>query len=179
MFDAAKKYVDSGFRHKWDQYFKVYSGQRVIRNYEGVADPVIRESHTIIETIVANIASGEPAFSFVQTNEEQSQDTSVLNGMLEYDMRQNKMGLVTQEWVREMLLYGTSILHVSWRDGRPCVENIPLRDFFVSPTATDLDSARYAGHVYLIDKEEAERELIYDDEKNEMIPRYKNLEKVG
>lgn len=179
MFDVAKKYQDSGFRTRWDQYFKVYSGQRVIRNYEGIADPVIRESHTIIETLVANIASGEPTFSFVQTNEEQSKDTEVLNGMLDYDMKKNQMGLVTQEWVREMLLYGTATLHISWRDGRPCVENIPIRDFFVDPTATKLENARYAGHVYLIDKEVLKSEMIYDDEKNEMVARYMNLEKIG
>src|SRR4051812_12748111 len=60
MFDDTKTYVNSGHRTNWDNYFKVYKGVRVIRNYEGVSDPVIRESHTIIETLVANIAGGNP-----------------------------------------------------------------------------------------------------------------------
>lgn len=168
LFDDAKKYVDSGLRTKWDNYFKVYKGQRVIRNYEGISDPVIRESHTIIETLVANIAGGAPKFHFVKTTEEQTDDTEVLNGMLDFYMVYNQMGLKNQEWVRDMLLYGTGILHVSWVDGKPFIENIPLRDFFVDPTATGMvqtiNPARYAGYQYLADKRVLERQLIFDPE---------------
>lgn len=183
MFDDAKKYVDSGLRTKWDNYFRVYKGQRVIRNYEGISDPVVRESHTIIETLVANIAGGTPKFHFVKTNEEQTDDVDVLNGMLDYYIVYNQMGLKNQEWVRDMLLYGTGVLYVTWRDGRPCIENIPLRDFFVDPTSTGMiqtiNPARYAGYVYLADKEVLSRQMVYDSEEDKMVPRYKNLEKIG
>lgn len=190
MFDDAKKYVDTGLRTKWDNYFKVYKGQRVIRNYEGIADPVVRESHTIIETLVANIAGGAPKFHFVKTNEEQSDDTDVLNGLLDFYMIYNQMGLKNQEWVRDMLLYGTGILYVSWEKGKPKIENIPLRDFFVDPTSTGMintvNPARYAGYQYLADKTVLERQEIYDAEadgengkKGAFVKRYKNLDKVG
>lgn len=176
MFDDAKKYVDTGHRTNWDNYFKVYKGKRVIRNYEGIADPVIRESHTIIETLVSNIASGDPKFSFVVTNEEQSKDTEILNEMLRYYMLCNQMGLKNQEWVRDMLIYGTGILHVSWRDGKPYIENIPLRDFFVDPTSTGMvqtvNPARYAGYEYLASKKDLESQEIYDAEKKEWVKRY-------
>ena len=189
-------------RLRWDNYFKVYKGQRVVRNYDGIADPVIRESHTIIETLVANIAGGAPKFHFVKTNEEQTDDVEVLNGMLDFYMIYNQMGLKNQEWVRDMLLYGTGILHVTWVDGRPLIENIPLRDFFVDPTATGMvqtiNPARYAGYQYLADKRVLERQMIFDpnatpDNKDEdgdtldgepvkqgaWVPRYKNLDQVG
>jgi hypothetical protein len=176
MFEDAKKYTDNGLRKDWDKYFKVYKGKRVIRNYEGIADISIRESHTIIETLVSNIASGYPKFSFVVTNEEQSKDTEVLNEMLNYYMICNQMGLKNQEWVREMLLYGTAILGVEWRDGEPFIFNVPLRDFFVDPTSTGLvqtlNPARYAGYEYLADKKELEKEKIYDAQKNEWVSRY-------
>ena len=203
MFDDAKKYVDSGLRVQWDNYFKVYKGKRVIRNYEGIADPVIRESHTIIETLVANIAGGAPSFHFVKTNEEQTDDTEVLNGMLDFYMVYNQMGLKNQEWVRDMLLYGTGILHVYWADGKPVIENIPLRDFFVDPTSTGMvqtiNPARYAGYQYLADKEVLDRMMVFDPEaepdqkdadgekletdepikKGAWVKRYKNLDKIG
>jgi len=204
MFDDAKKYVDTGLRTKWDNYFKVYKGKRVIRNYEGVADPVIRESHTIIETLVANIAGGAPKFHFVKTNEEQSDDTEVLNGLLDFYMIYNQMGLKNQEWVRDMLLYGTGILYVAWEDGKPKIENIPLRNFFVDPTSTGMvqtiNPARYAGYQYLADKIVLERATIFDAEatpngkaedldpvssdaerpqKGAWVPRYKNLDIIG
>lgn len=183
LFDDAKKYVDSGFRVRWDNYFRVYRGQRVVRNYEGIADPVIRESHTIIETLVSNIAGGAPRFKFVKTNEEQTDDVEVLNGLLDYYMICNGMGLKNQEWVRDMLLYGTGIIHVSWKDGKPFIENIPLRDFFVDPTATGMvqtiNPARYAGYQYLADKETLKRERIYDAEQKKWVDRYENLDDIG
>lgn len=183
FYDDAKKYSSNGLRKWWDKYFRVYKGQRVLRNYEGIADPVIREAHTIIETLVANIAGGNPKFHFVQTNEEQSSDTEILNEMLDYYMICNQMGLKNQEWVRDMLLYGTGILGVEWRKGKPFIFNIPLRDFFVDPTSTGMvqtiNPARYAGYEYLQDKEVLEREEIYDATEKKWVKRYKNLAKIG
>lgn len=133
--------------------------------------------------MVANIAGGAPKFHFVKTNEEQTDDVDVLNGLLDFYMIANQMGLKNQEWVRDMLLYGTGILHVSWRDGQPFIENIPLRDFFVDPTSTGLvnctNPARYAGYQYLADKRVLEREMIYSSEEDKMVPRYKALDTIG
>lgn len=183
MYDDAKRYTDTGLRTQWDNYFKVYKGKRVVRNYEGISDPVIRESHTIIETLVANIAGGNPKFHFVQTNEEQTADTEILNGMLDYYMICNQMGLKNQEWVRDMLLYGTGVLHVAWRNGKPWIENIPLRDFFVDATATcmvqGINPARFAGFEYLADKEVLRRAQIYDADKQTMVPKYQHLDDIG
>lgn len=183
LYDDGKKYAATGHRTKWDQYFKVYKGRRVIRNYEGVSDPVIRESHTIIETLVSNIASGNPKFHFVRTNEEQSEDTDVLNEMLDYYLLCNQMSLKNQEWVRDMLLYGTGILHISWENGKPKIENIPLRDYFVDPMSTGMVQtiypARYAGYEYLADKDDLASEEIYDADQKQWVPRYKNLDQTG
>lgn len=129
-------------------------------------------------------------FSFVRTNEEQSEDTDVLNQMLHYFMICNRMGLKNQEWVRDMLMYGTGILGVEWREGKPFIFNIPLRDFFFDPTATGmvqtLTPARYGGYEYLADKEELKREKIYDashenkdGSKGAWVPRYNIPDDIG
>lgn len=177
MFDSARNYVDDSFRVDWDNYFKIYKGKRVNRHYAGVSDPIIREPHTIIETLVANIAGGDPEFSFVQTNQEQSDDTEVLNEMMKYYLNCEQMGLKNQEWVRDMLMYGTGIIHVTWdgEEGRPCIDNIPIRDFFVSPSAKTINKARYAGFEYLADREDLEDEEVYDAETDSMVAKYKNL----
>lgn len=183
LYNSAKKYVNNGHRKAWDNYFRVYKGRRVIRNYEGVSDPIIRESHTIIETLVANIAGGNPKFHFVQTNEEQAADTEVINEMLDYYLICNQIGLKNQEWVRDMLLYGTGVLGVEWREGKPFIFNVPIRDFFVDPASTGMiqtiSPALFAGYEYLADKDMLEREQIYDAEKQQWVPRYKNLKKLG
>lgn len=89
-----------------------------------------------------------------------------------------------------MLLYGTGILGVEWRDGEPFIFNIPLRDFFFDSTSTGLvqtlNPAKYAGYEYLADKEELRKEKIYDANfvkkdgtKGAWVPRYNNLDDLG
>lgn len=132
---------------------------------------------------MANIASGVPKFHFVRTNEEQAEDTEILNELLDYYMLCNRMGIKNQEWVREMLLYGTAVLGVEWRDGEPFIFNIPLRDFFVDPTSTGLvdtlNPAHYAGYEYLANKEDLRHEQIYDAEQNKWVERYTGLDDLG
>ena len=182
MWRDAKKYVDTGFRIRWDNYFKVYSGERVDPSYFGTIKVNNREAHSIIETLVANIAGGLPSFHFIPTNEEQNTDTSLLNGCVDYYMNYNDMDLKNQIWVRDMLMYGTGILHVSWRDGKAYIENIPLRDFFVDPTSTDLvktqTASRYAGFEYLASKDDLEATQIFDAETGQMKAKY-DLAGVG
>lgn len=103
--------------------------------------------------------------------------------MLDYYMICNQMGLKNQEWVRDMLLYGTGVLYVTWREGKPHIENVALRDFFVDPTSTGMvqtmNPAQYCGFQYLGDKEVMEREQIYDPEQDKFVPYFKNLDKIG
>lgn len=95
----------------------------------------------------------------------------------------NSIGLKNQEWVRDMLMYGTGVLGVEWRNGKPFIFNIPLRDFFVDPTSTGLvqtiNPARYSGYEYLASKAQLKRQQIYDADKKQWIPRYTNLEDLG
>ena len=179
MYRVARKYTDNNYRGYWDQYFKVYKRQRVNRHYEGISDPVIPEAFTIIETLVANIAGGDVHFHFIKTNEEQTDETDTLNSLLDYYLECNNMGLKNQEWVRDMLLYGTGILHVTWENDKPKIDNVPLRDFFVNPQATNMSNATYAGFVYLGDKEVMRRQQVYDAAQDKMVPKYKNLDEVG
>lgn len=179
----AKKYVDNSLRKRWDWYFRIYKGERVNPSYIGSISVANREPHTIIETLVSSIAGGLPEFHFIPTNENQSKDTKVLNGILDYYMGYNDMNIKNQIWVRDMLLYGTGILHVAWRDSKVMIENIALRDFFVDPTSTDFTKtqspARYAGYEYLITMDELKNTMIYSADQDKMVPKYKNLDKIG
>jgi len=158
--------------------YKIYKRRRVDRHYDGISNPVIPETYTIIESLVANIAGGNPRCNYVPTTEEQNREVHVLNGMFDYVMECNNMGIKQQQWVREMEIYGTGILVQSWEDGKIRIDNVPLRDFFVDPAATNKDNASYMGHRYLADKDELKKMVIYDAEKNKYVKRYKNLGKI-
>lgn len=187
MYEHGRKYISNNYLVQWDNYFKIYKQKRVMRHYDGLSDPVLPETHTIIETLVANIAGSGVHFHFVKTNEEQTDDIAVLNGQLDYYLACNNIGLVNQEWVRDMLIYGTGILYITWENDKPRIQNIPIRDFFVNPQATALvnpdgsPNAMYAGFVYLGDKDTMKRELIYDPEQDKMVPKYDpvQLDRIG
>lgn len=179
MYTDGKRYVDNSYRFYWDKYFRIYKRQRVDRHYEGISDPVIPEVFTIVENLVATIAGGDIKFHFTRTNEEQTNEVDALNGLLEYWLKCNKMNLRAQEWVREMLMYGTGILHITWVDDKPCIDNIPLRDFFFSPQATNMENCTYAGFVYLGDLNKMKEMKVYDDASDSMVPKYTGLDDIG
>lgn len=184
LYDDAKKYVDNGYRDKWDNCYYVYNGKRIFENYvSSTAHVQIREAHTIVETLVSNIAGGDTSFVFVPTNEEQAKDTDVLTDVVQYWIKCNKGEIKIQEWVRDMVMYGTGIMGVEWQEGKPFIFNIPIRDFFIDPTSTVLtggvNSARYAGYESLMDKDELKSVKIFDAEKNKWVSKYSNLDKIG
>ena len=177
-FRKASNYVRDNYHDKWFDCWKVYNGRRVKIGYNSIADAFVPETRTIVESLVANIAGSQPKFSYIPTNEEQETDTKVLSELMNYYWDANHMGTKSQSWVRDAILYGTGVLHVTWdaEKNMPCIDNVPLRDFFVDPTATNLENARYAGFRYLGDKEEMKKEQVIDIDTGELVPKYKNLD---
>jgi len=90
------------------------------------------------------------------------------------------MGIKAQQWVRDSLIYGNGILHITWDSKKkiPVVQNVPLRDFFVDPAATTVENARYIGFRYLADKEALRSQMVVDPKTGEMVPKYKNLDQL-
>jgi len=170
----------SNHKDKWADYYKSYKGERILRTYDGQSDVIVREAHTIIETIVSNIASGLPEFKFVPTTVEQSKETDVLNNYVKWVLLQNRFAIKQQSWVRDMALYGNGFLHVGVGDdkGTPKIENIPARDIIIDPNSTDITNAQYMGHSYFADIATLESATIYDPEKDAYVKRYKKLNSV-
>lgn len=173
-FNDAYKYVRTAYHSLWYDCYRVYNNRRVNIGYAGVNDAFIPETFTIVESLVSNIAGGDPRFQFTPTNEEQAQDTEVLTSMIDYYWNYNHMGVKCQQWVRDMLIYGNGILHVTWDAVHkvPVVQNVPLRDFFIDPAATTLENARFAGFRYLADKESLKKMKVLDPKTGEMVPKY-------
>jgi hypothetical protein len=186
-FRAAENYVHTNYHDTWFDCWKAFNGQRTKIGYNSIADAFVPETRTIVESLVANIAGSNPTFAYVPTNEEQSTDTKVLSELIAYYWDANHMGVKSQSWVRDAILYGTGVLHVTWdaEKNMPCIENVPLRDFFVDPAAVDLEHARFAGFRYLADKEELKKEEVInpdwkegDPEDKRLIKKYKNLDQT-
>lgn len=179
-FQKASNYVRDNYHSDWFDYWKAYNGRRTKIGYNSIADAFVPETRTIVESLVANIAGAQPRFEYIPTTYEQSRETKVLSELVAYYWDANHMGTKSQSWVRDAILYGTGVLHVSWDGDRniPCIDNIPLRDFFVDPTATNLENARFAGYRYLGDLESMKDEEVLDPETGELVKKYKNLNMV-
>lgn len=177
-FTRAKKYVSENYHDKWYDCWKLFNNKRVKIGYNSIADSFVPETRTIVESLVANIAGGAPRFEYIPTNEEQAADTKVLSELMNYYWDCNHMGTKAQSWVRDSILYGTGILHVTWDAKRniPQIDNVPLRDFFIDPTATTLENARFAGFRYLADRETLKKIMVVDPETGEKVRKYKNLD---
>ncbi len=180
-YSAAWDYTNTSLHSKWADAYKVYKNMRVKYGYNGVSDSFVPETRTIIESLISNIAGGKPRFQFVATDEEQESKTDALNELMDYFWECNHMDLKAQQWVKDMLLYGTGVLHVSWdaKRERPDIRNIPLRDFFVNPEATCIDDARYMGFRYLANINDLKSMKVYDLDEDKMVPKYKNLGDLG
>ena len=183
-FTQARDYVKKYKQTVWDNGWKCYNNIRTHRDYEGVADDFVPETFTIVESIKANIAGGKPKFNFVPVREEQNQETEVINNLLDFYWDQNNMTVKVQNWVHDALVYGTGVMMVSWEGDMPAMVNIPLRDFFVDPAATQMDRPgtngypKYAGYRFLTTVDELKNRKIVDPETGEMKLLYKNLDKV-
>ena len=184
-FKKARDYYKDNYQSNHEDYWKVYNNIRVRRNYEGISDDFVPETFTIIESVKANIAGGKPKFTYVPMNEEQRQDTLVLNQLVNYYWGQNQMTQKTLDWVQDMLVYGTGVLMVCWEKEMPYIRHIPLQDFFVDPTATHINRPsepgypKYAGYRYLTDRSMLADEKLLNPETGEMEDRYKNLDQIA
>lgn len=184
-FRVARDYVKKFKQNTWDNCWSAYNSIRTKRGYDGIADDFIPETFTIVESVKANIAGGKPKFNFVPIREEQNQETSVINELMDFYWDQNNMTEKVQDWVQDMLVYGNGIMMVSWEGDMPHMANIPLRDFFVDPTATHMNRPgtpgypKYAGYRFLTTVEELKNRKIVDPETGEMKLLYQNLDEIG
>jgi hypothetical protein len=179
-YNDAYNYAHDNYHDLWYRCYSVYNQKRVKIGYNSIADRFVPEARTIVESLVANIAGGAPRFEYIPTTEEQETETEVLTELMSYYWDCNHMGTKAQSWVRDSILYGNGILHVTWDGNKnmPRIDNIPLRDFFVDPTATTLENARFAGFRYLADIEQMKKQQILDPETGELVPKYKNLDNI-
>lgn len=183
-FTTARDYVKKTYESIWNDCWKCYNSIRTLRGYEGVSDDFVPETFTIVESIKSNVFGGKPKFNFLPLKEEQAQDTKVLNSLVDYYWSQNDMTQKMLDWGHDMLVYGNGIMMASWEGDCIHYQNIPLQDFFVDPTATQMNKPgtpgypKYAGYRFLTTIDELKNRKIVNPETGEMESLYKNLEKI-
>lgn len=184
-FNKARKYISEHYEGVWARCFKAYNGIRTKRGYAGVADDFVPETFSIVESLKASIAGTKPKFKFIPLREDQEQDTTTLNSLVDFYWSRNNMTEKMLNWVGDMIIYGNGVFYISWEDGYPLIKHIPLSDFYIDPAATHMNRPeepgypRYAGYRYLTSLQQLKAEKMLDVETGEMVNKYKNLEEIG
>lgn len=182
-FDAAWEYTNSSWHDRWDDNYKLYNNQRVNRAYEGITDTFVPMTFSTVESMTSALFGAKPKFDFIPPQDKAEQETDILNALVDYYWDKDKWSMKVINWGRDMLRYGTSVVYVCWDKNCPRLVNVPIRDFFIDPTCTTLENARYMGRRYLTTKAELESYEIIDLEKStedEVVykKKYKNLGRI-
>lgn len=184
-FNKARSYISGHYEKIWSECFKAYNSIRTRQGYVGVANEFVPETFAIVESLKAAIAGTKPKFKYLPLTEEQEQDTTTLNALVDFYWSCNNMTEKMLNWVGDMIIYGNGIFMVSWENGRPLIQHIPLSDFFVDPAATHMNRPeepgypRYAGYRFLTSLKQLKEEKEVDPETGEVRDKYKNLDIIS
>jgi hypothetical protein len=179
-WNSSWEYASGAYHQNWQDMADLYDSKRVMVGYNGISDTFVPMSFSTVETMVAATAGDKPLVEFMQTKPEQATNVEVLNGLFSYywDLDNWTNKLITHS--RIFFKIGTSVLFVYWNIDHPEIKVVPLRDFFIDPTATILNyqNARYMGYRFLADIDSLKAEQVINPETQEVESKYQNLDKV-
>lgn len=182
-FDSSWDYTSNSWHDRWRDNNFLYNNQRVKRGYEGISDTFVPMCFSTVETLTSALFGAKPKYSFLAPQDKPDQDTEILNSLLDSYWDKDQWSVKNIITGRCMLKLGTAIDYYYWDRDHPVKLSIPVRDFFIDPTATSLENARYMGRRYLTTKSELESFEIVDFDKSKgddivMKKKYTNLENL-
>lgn len=179
-FKSSWNYRQSSWHSNWNDWNKLYNSERVYVGYQGISDTFVPMCYSTVETMVSATSGEKPMVEYIPTKPEQNEETEVLNSLFSYYWDLDGWTPKLVQHNRALFKLGTSTLRAYWDIDHPVIEVIPLRDFFIDPTATFFNyrRARFMGHRFFADKEDLKKEQVVDPETGELKPKYKNLDKL-
>lgn len=164
-FKSSWDYCANSWHDRWTNNYKLYHNNRVKRGYDGITDTFVPMVFGTVETLTSALFGAKPKFNYMPPAEKQDQQTDVLNALIDFYWDKDQWSVKIIDTGREMLQLGTSVDYFYWYNDHPCMVHTPLRDFFIDPTATSIENARYCGRRYLTTIEELESFEIVDLDK--------------
>ena len=185
-FNASWEYVQGAWHQRWQNNQYLYNGNRVKRGYVGITDTFVPMSFSTVETLTSGLFGAKPKFQFLAPQDKPDQKTDILNGLLDFYWEKDQWSLKIINTGRNMFKLGTAVDYFYWAGDHPCLINVPIRDFFIDPSASSLANAAYCGRRYLTTKEELESFEIVDLEAEPdefgnypMKKKYKDINKIA
>lgn len=179
-FESSWNYRDSSYHNEWENWYKLYNSERVHVGYNGISDTFVPMAFSTIETKVSATSGEKPLVEFFPTKPSQQTNTKVLNSLFSYYWDMDAWTNKFVQHTRNLFLYGTGVMYVYWNIDHPELKNIPLRDFYIDPSATILNyqDASFMGYRFFASKKDLASEQVVDPETGELVDKYKNLDKL-
>jgi hypothetical protein len=177
-FQSAWDYTDQELHQRWSQNWQLYHNMRVKRSYAGITDTFVPMVFGTIETLKSALFGSKPKFNYIAPHTKKSQDTAILNALLDSYWERDQWGMTIINVGQDMLNLGTGVAYLYWCGDHPKMLNIPLRDFFIDPFATNLKNARFMGRRFLSTVKELEEFEVVDPKTGQMVKKYKNLDQL-
>lgn len=164
-------------KQKWDDFYDLYRGV-LDSTTKSIwqANIFVPYAFSTIETIVPRLVAGRPQIDVMPREEGDTDYARVQNYLVDYQWDQCDMDRLLPDIVRQMLIYGTSVVKVYWdkkvetveeeieidpdfpelgsqkvevektTKNQPVVEMVDLYDFFWDPKGFDIDSCGWVAH---------------------------------
>lgn len=185
-FNASWEYTSGSWFKRWQDNYSLYNGVRVKIGYEGISNTFVPMTFGTVETLVSALFGAKPKFAFLPPSTKPDQKTDILNSLVDFYWDKDQWSVKVINTGRGMLQLGTAVDYYYWENDHPCMINVPIRDFFIDPTASSLETARYMGRRYLISLDELKSYEIVDMEDLDemgypvgtMKKKYQNLDNI-
>lgn len=161
-FEASWNYASGSWHGRWKDNHDLYNGNRVKIGYQGITNTFVPMAFSTVETLVSALFGTKPKFQYLAPKNKPDQKTDILNALLDYYWERDQWSVKVINTGRSMLKLGTGVDYFYWENDHPCMVNVPIRDFFIDPTASTLETARFMGRRYLITKDQLEEYEIVD-----------------
>lgn len=180
-YKSSATYIETYFKSMWTDMRKLYNSERVLVGYNGISDTFVPMAYSTVEALVASTAGDKPMIEYVPTRPDQETNTEVLNQLFSYYWDLDGWTLKTIQHSRGLFKLGSAVMYGYWNIDHPCIDTIPIDDWFGDPTMTffNYQDGAYMGHRFLARKSVMEKEQIIDPVTGELVPKYMNLKKLG
>jgi hypothetical protein len=99
---------------KWDRFYKLYRSVLDKINYPWQSNIFVPMSFSTVETVVPRLVSNRPQIDILPRKPEDAIYADVMNKLIDYQWDKMGMNVLLPEAVKEMCIYGTTILKVYW-----------------------------------------------------------------
>ena len=129
----------------FNEYYKLYRSilDSSMQSYNGRANLFVPMIYSTIETIMPRLVGSKPKVNAIPREANDITNAESVSKLLDYQWDIMGMKIITKNWMKQTLLYGTGIVKLVWEEDKPRADLIDLFDFYIDPFATSIKDADY------------------------------------